>query len=126
MINEEEATAAILERVRALPAGKATLLDSLGRFVATDVWAERPSPPFDNSAMDGYAVQSASCRAGAKLRVTGEQPAGADRRLTTQAGEAIRILTGAPMPAGADAILMQEDATREGGIITPQCHVAPV
>ncbi len=123
MISEEEALAAVLEKVRALSPKKAALLDSLGQFAAGDVWAQRPLPPFDNSAMDGYAVQSASCRAGAKLRVTGEQPAGADRCLTIQAGEAIRIFTGAPMPAGADAVIMQEEVTREGATIVAQCDV---
>ena len=125
MISEEEALAAVLEKVSPLSPRKAALLDSLGHFAAGDVWAQRPLPPFDNSAMDGYAVQSASCRAGAKLRVTGEQPAGADRCLTIQAGEAIRIFTGAPMPAGADAVIMQEDVTREGAAIVAQCDVEP-
>ena len=125
MISEEEALAAVLEKVSPLSPRKAALLDSLGHFAAEDVWAQRPLPPFDNSAMDGYAVQSASCRAGAKLRVTGEQPAGADRCLTIQAGEAIRIFTGAPIPAGADAVIMQEDVTREGAAIVAQCDIAP-
>jgi molybdopterin molybdotransferase len=125
MISEEEALAAVLEKVRPLSPRKEALLDSLGHFAAGDVWAQRPLPPFDNSAMDGYAVQSASCRAGAKLRVTGEQPAGADRCLTIQAGEAIRIFTGAPMPGGADAVIMQEDVTREGAAMVAQCDVAP-
>ncbi len=80
-------------------------------------------PAFDNSAMDGYAVQADSCRTGAKLRVVGEQPAGADRGLTIGAGEAIRIFTGAPLPAGADAVIMQEDVTREDDTIVAQCGV---
>lgn len=75
--------------------------------------------------MDGYAVQATSCPAGARLRVVGEQPAGTDRGLAIGAGEALRIFTGAPMPAGADAVIMQEDVTREGETIVAQTGVEP-
>jgi molybdopterin molybdotransferase len=75
--------------------------------------------------MDGYAVQAESCRAGARLRVMGEQPAGADRGLTISGGEAIRIFTGAPLPAGADAVIMQEDVMHEGEVIVAQCAAKP-
>src|SRR5207253_11430512 len=71
-------------------------------------------PVFDNSAMDGYAVIASDCRAGARLRLVGEQPAGADRRLRLGKGETVRVFTGAPIPAGADAVVMQEDVDREG------------
>ena len=71
-------------------------------------------PNFDNSAMDGYAVVASSCRTGERLRVIGEQPAGVDRGIRISPGEAARIFTGAPMPAGADAVVMQEDVTRDG------------
>ena len=125
MTSEEDALAAVLTKVSALPSGKAPLINSLGRFAAQDAFASRPLPAFDNSAMDGYAVQAASCRAGAKLRVVGEQPAGADRGLTIGAGEAIRIFTGAPLPAGADAVIMQEDVTREEATVVMQCGVEP-
>ena len=123
MTSEEDALAAVLAKVTAFPGGKAALLDSLGRFAAQDAFAHRPLPVFDNSAMDGYAVQADSCRAGAKLRVVGEQPAGVDRGLTIAAGEAIRIFTGAPLPAGADAVIMQEDVTREEETVLAQCGV---
>ena len=99
MTSEEDAIAAVLAKVAALPGRKLPLLQSLGRFAAQEVFALRPLPAFDNSAMDGYAVQAQSCRAGEKLRVVGEQPAGADSRLTIEAGEAVRIFTGAPMPS---------------------------
>ena len=62
--------------------------------------------------MDGYAVVASSCKKGGRLRVIGEQPAGPDRKLRVSAGEAVRIFTGAPLPQGADAIVMQEDVTR--------------
>ncbi len=121
MTSEAEALAAVLAQVEPLPASEVPLFDSLGRFSAADVVAQRPLPAFDNSAMDGYAVQAASCRVGARLPVVGEQPAGADRGLTLDAGEAIRIFTGAPLPAGADAVIMQEDVQREGDTIVAQC-----
>jgi molybdopterin molybdotransferase len=125
MISEEEALSAVLSKVNALAPNKASLLDSLGRFVTRDLWAQRPLPPFDNSAMDGYAVQAASCQAGRRLRVIGEQPAGLNRGLSLGAGEAIRIFTGAVLPGGADAVIMQEDVTREGDLITAQSTAEP-
>jgi molybdopterin molybdotransferase len=125
MISEEEALSAVLSKVNALAPNKASLLDSLGRFVTRDLWAQRPLPPFDNSAMDGYAVQAASCQAGSRLRVIGEQPAGLNRGLTLGSGEAIRIFTGASLPAGADAVIMQEDVIREGDLITALSSVEP-
>ncbi len=123
MTSEAEALAAVLGRITALPGRTVPLLDSLGRFAAQDVLARRSLPPFDNSSMDGYAVQAASCRPGAQLRVIGEQPAGAARGLTVGAGEAIRIFTGAPLPTGADAVVMQEDVKRSGESIVIECEV---
>ena len=67
--------------------------------------------------MDGYAVVASSCTKGARLRVSGEQSAGRDKQLCVSHREAIRIFTGAPIPRGADAIVMQEDVTREGNEI---------
>ena len=125
MISEEEALSAVLSKVNALAPNKASLLDSLGRFVTRDLWAQRPLPPFDNSAMDGYAVQAASCQAGSRLRVIGEQPAGLNRGLALGPGQAIRIFTGAVLPGGADAVIMQEDVTREGDLITAQSTAEP-
>ncbi len=125
MTSEADARAAVLAKVSARPPSSRPLIDSLGRFSAQEAWALRPLPAFDNSAMDGYAVQAASCRTGARLRVSGEQAAGADRDLTIGAGEAIRIFTGAPLPAGADAVIMQEDVTREGATIVAQCDAEP-
>lgn len=125
MTSEPEAIAAVLGKVSPLEPRTVPLLHSLGQFSARDLVAARPLPAFDNSAMDGYAVQSQSCRAGARLLVAGEQPAGADRGLTIAPGEAVRIFTGAPLPAGADAVIMQEDVTRDGEMIVAQCDVAP-
>ncbi len=86
-------------------------------FAAQDYFAEIPLPVFDNSAMDGYAVKAADARRGERLRVVGEQPAGQDRQLRISSGEAIRIFTGAPIPAATDAVVMQEDVTANGNEI---------
>ncbi len=125
MTSEEDALAAVLAKVAPLPSCRRPLIESLGCFARAEVWAQRPLPAFDNSAMDGYAVQAASCQSGARLRVIAEQPAGADRGLTLGPGEAIRIFTGAPLPAGADAVIMQEDVTRTEATIVAQCSAEP-
>jgi molybdopterin molybdotransferase len=125
MTSEADAIAAVLAKVAPLQARTVPLLDGLGCFAAADLFARRPLPTFDNSAMDGYAVQAASCLASARLRVIGEQPAGTDRGLTIRPGEAMRIFTGAPLPAGADAVIMQEDVTRDGETIVPRCNAEP-
>ena len=114
MIQIEEAIAGILAGVRPLAPRTVSLVESVSCFAARDCFARLALPPFDNSAMDGYAVVASSCSPGASLRIVGEQPAGLDRRLTVGAGEAIRILTGAPMPQGADAVVMQEETTVTG------------
>src|SRR5437899_3329601 len=114
MISEAEARAKILEAVRPLPPRKVSILQALDHFAAEDYFARLPLPNFDNSAMDGYAVIASDCKRGARLRVVGEQAAGLDRKLSVSKGQAVRIFTGAPMPAGANAIVMQEDVTRNG------------
>ena len=117
MISEEEARKKIIESVRPLASRRLPRSQTLGCFAADEYFARLPLPTFDNSAMDGYAVVASSCTKGARLRVTGEQPAGPDRRLRISPGEAVRIFTGAPVPQTADAIVMQEDVTREGNEI---------
>src|SRR5262249_9219431 len=114
VISEEEARKRILEAVTPLDPRTVPIASALGCFAAQDYFARLPLPAFDNSAMDGYAVVATSCHKGERLRVIGEQPAGPDRRLRVCAGEAIRIFTGAPLPRGADAIVMQEDVARGG------------
>src|SRR5437879_1116247 len=114
MISEAEARRKIFETIRPLQSRQFPILQALGCFAAEDYFARLPLPNFDNSAMDGFAVVASSCRKGERLRVTGEQPAGPDRRLQISPGEAVRIFTGAPMPAGADAVVMQEDVTPDG------------
>ena len=123
VISEEEARKKILEAVRPLPARKLSISKSLDFFAAEDHFARLPLPNFDNSAMDGYALIASSCKKGKRLRVTGEQPAGPDKQLCISRGEAVRIFTGAPMPAGADAVVMQEDVTRDGDDIVINTEV---
>src|SRR5438477_9485803 len=114
MISETDARAKILEAVRSLSPRKLSISDAYDHFAAEDYFARLPLPMFDNSAMDGYAVLASDCKPGKRLRVTGEQPAGVDRRLRVSNGEAVRIFTGGPMPQGTDALLRQEDVTRDG------------
>jgi molybdopterin molybdotransferase len=117
MITEQQALARILENVRPLPPRTVSLIQAREQFAAADVLARVALPVFDNSAMDGYAVVAGACANRAAQRVIGEQPAGIDRGLRIAAGEAIRIFTGAPIPAGADAVVMQEDVRCEGSRI---------
>ena len=124
MIAQEEALAKILECVSPLPSRVTPLSHALGCFAARDIFARLPLPLFDNSAMDGYAVVSSDCRPGEILRVVGEQAAGIDRKSEIRAGEAVRIFTGAPMPNGADAVVMQEDVKRDGSQITVNTAVS--
>jgi molybdopterin molybdotransferase len=101
------------------------LLQARDQFAARDVLARVALPRFDNSAMDGYAVVAAACADGKPQRVIGEQPAGIDRGLRIEAGEAIRVFTGAPVPAGADAVVMQEDVRVEGDMIFVNTKIEP-
>ena len=97
-----------------------TLVGARGRTLAEGVMALRTQPPFAASAMDGYAVRATDLAGLAPLRVLGEAKAGHPFRGTVGPGNAVRIFTGAPVPHGADTILIQENAQGVGtGIITP-------
>ena len=123
VIQSDEAIARILSAVRPLAPRRVALADAVGCFAARGCFARVALPPFDNSAMDGYAVVANSFSPGASLRIVGEQPAGLDRQLTVGPGEAVRILTGAPMPAGADAVVMQEETSVTGNNVTVNTSV---
>jgi molybdopterin molybdotransferase len=125
VITEDEALAHILKSVKPRPLRRVPLAHARERFAARDVFARLALPVFDNSAMDGYAVVAGACRPGHSQRVVGEQPAGVDRKLQIAPGEAVRIFTGAPMPAGADAVIMQEDVRLEGSEIFLNAEVEP-
>ena len=101
--------------------------DALGRVLAADVAARLTHPPFDISALDGYAVRDADVRVfGAELSVIGQAAAGRGFAGVVGVGEAVRIFTGAPVPEGADCILIQEDAEVMGdGRIRSRFHPGP-
>src|SRR4051794_4029173 len=125
MIEEEAAIAEILAGTSLLPPCTVRLDEALNRFAAEDFFASLPLPTFDNSAMDGYAVIAKSSGPGRSLQVIGEQPAGIDRGLRLSDGQAIRIFTGAPIPVGADAVVMQEETDRDGSTVTLKGKVEP-
>lgn len=118
-ISVRDALAIVLDSVRPLPAERVPLLQSLGRTLAEDVYADINVPPFPNAAVDGYAVRAADV-AGASpeqpavLKVIEEISAGATPSHTLRPGTAARIYTGAPVPEGADAVVMQEVTARDG------------
>ncbi len=119
MIPLADAQARVLAGIEALPARRVRAVDALGLVLAADVIATEPIPPFANTAMDGYAVRSddtttASESGPVELRVVGELPAGRAPTTAVGVGEAIRIMTGAPVPPGADAIVMVEHTERAG------------
>jgi molybdopterin molybdotransferase len=112
MISVAEARSAMLALTRETRAEKIALSAALGRTLRQRVVAARPQPPFTASAMDGYAVRSADTPG--LLHCVGEAGAGRALSRPLQAGECARIFTGAPLPEGADAVLIQEDAERRG------------
>lgn len=125
MIEENEARARIIAALHPLRARDVSLVESVGCYAAEERFAAIALPPFDNSAMDGYAVRSADCVVGASLKLVGEQPAGVDRGLSVGRGEAVRIFTGAPMPRDADAVVMQEETIATNARVVVNTTVAP-
>jgi molybdopterin molybdotransferase len=97
-----------------------------GRVLAGDLIALRTQPPFAASAMDGYAVRAEDLAHGARLTVIGESAAGHRFHRAVKHGEAVRIFTGAPVPEGADTILIQENAEGVGGPVITALQAEPV
>ena len=119
LVSADDALARILDGVPALPAVEAPLLDALGLVLAEDVAADHDVPPFRNSAMDGYAVRGDDvASAPVELRVVGEIAAGGFPQGEVGPGEAMRIMTGAPMPAGADTVVRFEDTDNASDVVT--------
>ncbi|WP_371060217.1 gephyrin-like molybdotransferase Glp [Rhodosalinus sp. 5P4] len=114
MITVDEALARLFALVAPLGAEEVPLERAAGRVLARDAVADRDQPPFPASAMDGYAVAAAEARPGARFRVVGEAAAGRRFAGALGPGEAVRIFTGAPIPDGADRVVIQEDTAREG------------
>jgi molybdopterin molybdotransferase len=116
VLSVEEALEHILANVRVLEPERVSLLEAAGRVLAEPVAADRDIPPLTNSAMDGYAVRGADisqAQTPARLRVVGEVAAGHVSRVRVEPGTAVRIMTGAPLPAGADTVVRFEDTCRD-------------
>ncbi|MDX9708023.1 MAG: molybdopterin molybdotransferase MoeA [Trichloromonas sp.] len=114
MLDYDQALGILLETVQPLPPTEVPLADALGRVAAAPVQARWDLPPADNSAMDGYAFAFAGQKAGERLRVSGFLPAGAVSEAALGAGDAIRIMTGAPLPQGCDTVVPIEEAENAG------------
>lgn len=113
MIPIAEAIKIVLAQSSALPVESVAISESIGRILAEDIVADTDLPPFDRAQMDGYAVRAADvAEVPARLKIVGESAAGAGWHHKMKAGEAVRIMTGAPVPPGADAV-QQVELTRE-------------
>jgi len=122
MISVEEAIRRILEQIHPLGKECLNILQSLGRVLGEDITAPRHIPPWDNSAMDGYAVrwrdiQRASPKKGVVLTVLADLPAGRIFPGAVGPGQAVRIMTGAPLPRGADTVVQVEDTKKAEGTV---------
>src|SRR5438067_145420 len=113
MIPVDEAIRIVLAEIRNLPRESIELSNSLGRILAEDIVADTDLPPFDRAQMDGYAVRAEDlANPPVRLGIVGESAAGTGWHNEMKAGEAVRIMTGAPVPTGADAV-QQVELTRE-------------
>jgi len=120
VISVEEAQQQVLSRISVLEPERVGLLDSLGRVLAEDVVSDIDVSPFDNSAMDGYAVRYVDVRDASEdsptvLRVVDHIPAGVQPEIVVNPGQAARIMTGAPIPMGADSVVMVEHTRPDTG-----------
>ncbi len=119
MITVTEATMAIQVRTRTVGSEKLPLRESVGRVLSEDITADTDLPPFDRSQMDGYAVIAEDTRsAPARLKIVGESSAGHGWHHEMKSGEAVRIMTGAPLPLGANAVQKIELTGETDGIVT--------
>ncbi len=112
LMTVEAARAAMLEEVSPLKHETVALAQAVGRVLGESVAAVRDQPPFTNSAMDGWALHASS--SAQSLTIVGESAAGHGFEAELRPGQAVRIFTGAALPVGADAVVIQEDATRAG------------
>ena len=122
MITVDDALDKILSHIHPLGFEKVFLLDSLGRVMAEDIFAKRNIPPLDNSAMDGYALKSEDVQKTSRnhpvcLEVIEDLPAGFISTKKLEKGKAIRIMTGAPIPKGADTVIPVEETKKEDGSV---------
>lgn len=118
MLGHADALHIILEQVAPLDSTRLPLDMALDRVLAEDIVSAEALPPFDNSAMDGFAVRASDLAAlPAGLRILADQPAGVDAGMEVLAGTALRIMTGAPIPGGADAVVPVELTEVDGGTV---------
>jgi molybdopterin molybdotransferase len=118
MISVDAALSHLFSLAEPLPVENVPLIEAAGRVLARDVAAQRDQPPFAASSMDGYALNGAEAELHAQFKVIGESAAGHRFTGTVGAGQAVRIFTGAPVPDGANFVVIQEDVTRSGTLIT--------
>jgi molybdopterin molybdotransferase len=129
-VEYEEARALVLSVAKTLRAESVPLAEALGRSPARDIKTRENIPPFTKATMDGYAVKAEDTRAAGKdavaeLEVTEDLPAGRVSRKSVGPGQAVRIMTGAPLPKGADAVVMVEDTEKSGGRVKVRREVKP-
>ncbi len=118
MIPISEATKIVLENAPSLSVETVDLPASIGRVLAEDVTADMDMPPFDRSQMDGFAVKQKDVEAApTRLRIVGESVAGKRWKGVLSSGEAVRIMTGAPVPEGADSVQKVEETSEQDGVI---------
>ncbi|MDD2806451.1 MAG: molybdopterin molybdotransferase MoeA [Elusimicrobiales bacterium] len=117
MITFEQAIASVLKSARPLPPEPVRIEGAVGRALGEDVRSTLDMPPFDKSAVDGYAVRAAAVRPGARLGVMGLIQAGDAFSGAVPAGACVKILTGAPVPPGADAVVMVEETSEKDGLV---------
>lgn len=131
MISVDEARATIAAALSPVDAETTPAPRAFGRTLARDITASASHPPSAVSAMDGYAVRAGDLRPGALFRIIGESRAGARANVVLGPDECVRISTGAPLPEGADQVVIQENAQREGAFVrlddqpAPGRHVRP-
>jgi molybdopterin molybdotransferase len=124
LIPVDEALRRMLDGAAPVGSEKVPLDDAIGRVLATDIKALRSQPPFDVSAMDGFAARAADLASGKALKLAGESAAGHPYAKEMKSGEAVRIFTGAVVPKGADVVVEQEVAARDGDGVTLKAHPA--
>jgi molybdopterin molybdotransferase len=125
LLTEQETLRRILDATEMLASEEVPIAEAGDRVLANTFFARIALPAFTNSSMDGYAVIAREVRPGTRLIVVGEQSAGPAQQLRVKSGTTVRIFTGAPLPEGADAVLMQEDAERSGDEIIVRTELQP-
>ena len=125
MISVSDALSHLFDLVTATEVEAVPLRQAAGRVLARDVVATRTQPPFAASSMDGYALRQTEVEPDAMFKVIGEAAAGHRFDGVVKAGQAVRIFTGAPVPEGADFVVIQEDTTRRGDLIMLGHDIGP-